>query len=218
MPSACIFADIEQHRTWTYWKGIDDLDYEHINSWLAQVEAETVGLLRQQGVPKSKITVSPLRRHPLPRQGSELRIPIRAKRFDRKTAAKLKSDFNRQHEKSYGYASDEPVEIFRLGLVTKSAAKAVSAPGIVRVNAPVEAQFRPHRRAAYFGPEHGWREGSVIERAQLKSTPAAGPLIVEEYDATTVVPPGWAAALDQWANILIARAKVRRRGVRRSVR
>ena len=205
------FADIEQHRTWTCWKGLDDLDYEHINSWLAQVEAETVGLLRQQGVPKSRTTVSRFADTRYHGQGSELRIPIRAKRFDRRTAAKLKSDFNRQHEKSYGYASEEPVEIFRLGIVTKSAARAVSAPGVVHVNPATEAPFRPHRRSAYFGSAHGWREVSVIQRDRLDSTPTVGPLIVEEYDSTTVVPPGWAASLDAWGNILLKRAKTNRR-------
>jgi N-methylhydantoinase A len=41
-------------------------------------------------------------------------------------------------------------------------------------------------------------------RAEL-STPRAGPVIVEEYDATCVIPPGWRAALDNAGNILIDR-------------
>jgi N-methylhydantoinase A len=43
----------------------------------------------------------------------------------------------------------------------------------------------------------------VVERAALASGVQAGPLIVEEYDATTVVPPGCAAGLDEWGNIVI---------------
>jgi N-methylhydantoinase A len=35
----------------------------------------------------------------------------------------------------------------------------------------------------------------------LRREPRAGPLIVEEYDATTVVPPGCRAALDADGNI-----------------
>ena len=31
----------------------------------------------------------------------------------------------------------------------------------------------------------------------------AGPLIVEDYDATTLVPPGWRAALDGDGSILL---------------
>jgi len=34
-------------------------------------------------------------------------------------------------------------------------------------------------------------------------TGRAGPLIVEEYDATTLVPPGCVARLDEFGNIAI---------------
>ena len=43
----------------------------------------------------------------------------------------------------------------------------------------------------------------VIGRDGLGSAPAQGPLIVEEYDATTVVPPGCAARLDDAGNIVL---------------
>ena len=60
-------------------------------------------------------------------------------------------------------------------------------------------------RRAYFGPEHGWHDVPVISRAALlDSPPREGPLIVEEYDATCVVPPGCRATLDSLGNIDIA--------------
>jgi N-methylhydantoinase A len=43
----------------------------------------------------------------------------------------------------------------------------------------------------------------VLERGGLAATPRPGPLIVEEYDATTVVPPGCTAALDGDGNIVL---------------
>ena len=57
-------------------------------------------------------------------------------------------------------------------------------------------------REAYFGPKTGWLETPVIVRADLAET-RQGPLIVEEYDATCIVPPGAAAALDDYGNIVI---------------
>ena len=67
----------------------------------------------------------------------------------------------------------------------------------------------PSSRAAYFGPghggaEHGTLETPVLDRGDLDRTPRPGPLIVEEYDATTIVPPGWSAYLDEYANIRLA--------------
>jgi N-methylhydantoinase A len=43
----------------------------------------------------------------------------------------------------------------------------------------------------------------VIERAELSAEPRDGPLIIEEYDSTCVVPPGCRAALDGLGNIVI---------------
>ena len=42
----------------------------------------------------------------------------------------------------------------------------------------------------YFGPERGWVTAPVIRRNDLTETPLQGPLIVEEYDTTIIVPPG----------------------------
>ncbi len=55
----------------------------------------------------------------------------------------------------------------------------------------------------YFGREHGWLETPILGRGPTSPTPRAGPCIVEEYDATCVVPPGARAALDAWGNIVI---------------
>ena len=60
-------------------------------------------------------------------------------------------------------------------------------------------------RPAYFGPEVGWLPTPLIGRANLVDAPRAGPLVIEEYDCTTVVRPGWQAGLDSWNNIVMER-------------
>ena len=57
-------------------------------------------------------------------------------------------------------------------------------------------------RRAYFG-ELGWLETPVLARADLAAG-RPGPLIVEEYDSTCVVPPGARAEIDAAGNIVIA--------------
>jgi N-methylhydantoinase A len=54
----------------------------------------------------------------------------------------------------------------------------------------------------YFGPDLGWRQTPIIDRPDL-TTPRDGPCIVEEYDATCVIPPGARASLDAHGNIVI---------------
>ena len=57
-------------------------------------------------------------------------------------------------------------------------------------------------RQAYFGRDHGWLETPVIMRSDI-GTGRAGPLIVEEYDATCVIPPQATVNLDDYGNMLI---------------
>jgi len=59
---------------------------------------------------------------------------------------------------------------------------------------------RAARRRAWFGPELGWLETPVIARAEIGAG-VGGPCIVEEYDATCLLPPGASARLDGYGNI-----------------
>jgi N-methylhydantoinase A len=61
------------------------------------------------------------------------------------------------------------------------------------------------QRRVYFGPNHGWIDTAVVDRTVLDGNGRAGPLIIEEYDSTTVVPPSWQASVDQWQNIILDR-------------
>jgi N-methylhydantoinase A len=53
-------------------------------------------------------------------------------------------------------------------------------------------------------PGSGWVETGIHQRDQLAAgTHIPGPAIVEQLDATTVVPPGAEAEIDAWRNIRI---------------
>ena len=54
----------------------------------------------------------------------------------------------------------------------------------------------------YFGPQAGWIVTPILSRGDL-ATPRPGPAVIEEYDATCVVPPGTRAGLDASGNIVM---------------
>ncbi|HWM77896.1 MAG TPA: hydantoinase/oxoprolinase family protein, partial [Methylomirabilota bacterium] len=62
---------------------------------------------------------------------------------------------------------------------------------------------RSGEREAYFGPGHGVIRTPVIGREDLDARPRPGPLLIDEYDATTLVPPDCPAHLDAHGNIVI---------------
>ena len=114
--------------------------------------------------------------------------------------ARLERDFHDEHERTYGHkAPDEAVEIVNLRL-TARVASSRSMP-----TAPMAGAGGPGRtsRDVYFGPGCGSLETSIVSRSDLAAAGVDGPVVVEEYDVTTVVPPGCSARLDEWSNIVI---------------
>ena len=47
-------------------------------------------------------------------------------------------------------------------------------------------------------------EARLLNRQSIGKTPNTGPIIIQEDDATLVVPPDCEATLDDWNNIIIA--------------
>jgi len=129
-------------------------------------------------------------------QTYELSVPLPDGPID---LAYLEEAYGREHEKTYGHraGADEPVELVSIQVVGQGLRAGPSVPERVR---PSRAEPKPPPpRPAYFGT---WIETPVLRRSDL-ARPRSGPLIVEEYDATCVVPPGARAELDAGGNILI---------------
>jgi N-methylhydantoinase A len=117
--------------------------------------------------------------------------------------ATLEEAFGREYERTYGHraGAEEPVELVNLRLVAQGVADGPRVPDRVDVGRDGGAA-RPAPRRAYFGSEAGWLPAPILHRADL-ATRTAGPFVVEEYDATCLVPPGAHAGLDGTGNIVI---------------
>jgi N-methylhydantoinase A len=129
-------------------------------------------------------------------QTYELSVPLPDGPID---FAYLEEAFGREHEKTYGHraGADEPVELVSIQVVGQGLREGASVPERVRPSRAEPAP--PPPRPAYFG---SWIETPVMRRSDL-AKPRSGPLIVEEYDATCVIPPGAKAELDAGGNIVI---------------
>ncbi|MEC7491188.1 MAG: hydantoinase/oxoprolinase family protein [Pseudomonadota bacterium] len=113
--------------------------------------------------------------------------------------SRLAAEFGDEHERTYGHQAEaEAVECVTLRLIARVNE---DRPELKGNTSGKSRKTRPSRNV-YFGPLHGQIETSVIARSNLER-PADGPRIIEEYDATCVVPPGWTATLDQSENIVL---------------
>jgi N-methylhydantoinase A len=135
-------------------------------------------------------------------QSFELTIPLPPDRRGAAGVDALRAAFAREHEQTYGHAAPgDPIQVVNLRVTAR-----LVRPGprpAVRLASDRAATAGGSRRA-YFGREHGTLATPVLARPDLGARPRPGPLLVDEYDATTLVPPGATAALDPHGNVLIA--------------
>jgi N-methylhydantoinase A len=111
--------------------------------------------------------------------------------------------FGREHERTYGHRAgpDEPVEIVSLRVIGQGLTDRPRVPGRVHIDRGGPAAAGTTRRV-YFGPDEGWITTPILTRGDL-ATARSGPAVIEEYDATCVIPPDTRARLDEWGNIVM---------------
>jgi len=134
-------------------------------------------------------------------QAYELTIPV--SRHDVPDAARMTADFHDEHFRTYAHrALTDRVVLVCIRAVAKVPTPAMQ---IRPTSRPAQPGTASATRQAYFGPGAGGglQTTRVVQRADLSGVTLAGPLIVEEYDSTCVVPPGASATVDQWNNIVI---------------
>jgi N-methylhydantoinase A len=120
----------------------------------------------------------------------------------RPTPAALRELFAQAHERQFGYRSDEEaVETMCVRLIARGARESSLAPG--RLGFPAERGRPNSARAVYFGPEIGAVETAVCARGEIEASWRAGPLLIEEFDSTSVVPPDGRARRIGWDTIEI---------------
>src|SRR5258708_859059 len=119
--------------------------------------------------------------------------------------ARLIAAFHGAHRTRYGYDMPEhAIELVTVRLTVRAARPA--PPGEARAaGADTLAAARRETRSVWF-PATGFVGTPVYDRARLPADAALdGPAIVEQMDATTVVPPGWDLRVDDAGNLILTR-------------
>ncbi|MSO91686.1 MAG: hydantoinase/oxoprolinase family protein [Acetobacteraceae bacterium] len=107
--------------------------------------------------------------------------------------------FGEEHQRTYGFHApeSEPMELMGLAVIARGIPDRPRLPPTIP---PARARTPASRRAWFAGA--GWVEVPVTDRAGLAAA-RPGPLIVQEYDATCLVPPEATVALDGFGNIVL---------------
>ncbi len=205
-----LYADVEHHYSRTVRRVLRDADPAELAFAWAELEAQARAQLEREGFPAERIEVRRAANMHYEGQIFDLTVAVEAGAID---PPALEESFGLEHERTYGHRAgpEEPVELVNVEVVGRGVSDRPRVPdrlhpgqsGTGSSGARASGPSQAGSRAAHFGPETGWLDTRVVARAELAAE-IEGPLIVEEYDATCVVPPGAGAVLDGYGNITIS--------------
>ena len=199
-----LYSEVAYHFTKTRKTLLATIDPAEIGAIVGEIEAEARARLAEDGFVEDRIAIERAAALHYQGQSFELEVPVPGGVIDRAVLTALDEAFGVEHEKTYGHRAgvEEPVELVTLKVVGRGFPDVPRAALAAKANLPASVIISQPLRQAYFGSVHGWRDTDVVNRADLDE-PRRGPCIVEEYDATCVIPPGSAASLDHYGNIVI---------------
>lgn len=113
----------------------------------------------------------------------------------------LAGQFDEAHQQRFGFKRDEPIQLITMRAIASAPADRLVLPRLER-GGPDPASARMRQTQAYF--DGTFLNTTVYDRERLVTgNRIAGPAIITERDATTVIHPGHVGEVDEYLNVLI---------------
>jgi N-methylhydantoinase A len=157
------------------------------------LEQDAFRALRSEGFATQKIRIEGRLDMRYTGQAYELTVPA---------TGDFVAAFQTAHEKRYGYRDPlRPVEIVNLRC---RATGITEKPVLSRIPQAPRGARKPAARAVRCVLDGEMQTATLIARGELRAGQSfAGPAIVSEYSATTLVPRGWKARVDDYGQIFL---------------
>ncbi|MBV6273117.1 hydantoinase/oxoprolinase family protein [Alcaligenaceae bacterium CGII-47] len=198
-----LMAKVEHESVIGFMHNLSEVGEATVNTRIQQLKAELAEQMQAEGYSAGEVQYSFLADMRYIGQAHELTVHVPVQDDGKLVSLHaLAHAFSNEHHRTYGHrADDQAVECVTLRAIGSVKPKEVSWAQVLRLK-DYQASQAPRTRDAYFGREHGLMSVPVLKRADL-SVAQEGPFIVEEYDSTTVVPPGWSARLQDMGTICL---------------
>ena len=190
----------------TVYQRFSTLDAAALQAGFEELEEQARRQLEHDGLPADRILIQRVADCRYLGQGYELRVDVASGAIDDAWVEKVRADFHDIHEREYSRRFEDSdieipnVRIRGIGLMPPLRVPEAEAGGTSPEAAP------RYERDAWFrvGGELRKVATRFYDRAELKAgNRLEGPAIVNQYDSTTVIPPGLTARIDRFGNIVI---------------
>jgi N-methylhydantoinase A len=185
----------------TYVRRLDAVDGTSLDAMYGEMRAQAIAVVQESAV-AGEVMVARSADARYVGQGYEVTVPIPLGRLDAAALARVRASFHEVYAARYGYANPaEPVEAvtWKLSAVGGSPRIALAKAAARRGDGAPKGT-----RRAYFPEARGYVDTPVYDRYALAAgARVEGPAIVEERESTTVLPPGTAATVDDYASLIV---------------
>jgi len=195
-------AEVEHHTARTVLFDTSAADRTVLRRVLEEMRADLAARIRAEGFGEEAVQMRALADLRYRGQSSEIMVALASLDPDGAALREAEEAFESEYERIYGHRGDHRVfELVNCHLVA-TVIRGVEHQG----RWPEEALGGTATfatREVYFGPETGSVRTPVLGREALDEHLRPGPLLVQEYDTTIVVPPGCHASRDRHGNVLV---------------
>ncbi len=195
----CLLVDIRHDFSAMYQSLADDVDAAHLEASFAELEVQARDRLAFEGIADRDMVMERSVNMRYAGQWRSLTLPIGS---GPSALPNTVEAFQADYQAQYSYLNRQaPVEIYQLSLTATGRLPRVQFQQFELVGGT--AHPCGHRRVV-FDAAGDPELSAVYERNDLPpGVSVHGPAIIEQPDATTVIPPGYVATVDEWLNLRI---------------
>jgi N-methylhydantoinase A/oxoprolinase/acetone carboxylase beta subunit len=190
----------------TTYQRLSALDAPALQARFEELEAQAAAQLAADGIEGDRVVVQRIVEARYLGQGYELRVDVGGGAIDDGWAEKLRADFHDIHEREYSRRfEDSDIEVPNIRVRGIGLMPELTTPEVEAGDESADEALR-HEGEAWFLVDGELTEVTTryYDREALRAgNRLAGPAIVNQYDTTTVIPPGIDAHVDRFGNIVI---------------
>jgi N-methylhydantoinase A/oxoprolinase/acetone carboxylase beta subunit len=183
-------ADIERNYVRAFDYILDKDMLAKANEILSGMVSAALASAQQHGHEKSAVRINKYADVRYKKQASDISVLLPEGDLSPSQVDRIHASFDEEHQLTFGHSfPDMPLEVVNLRVVSSiSIEKPVM--GTLKETTRQFSRKRAAFRKAYWGSEIGFLQVPVIEITDVGERPLEGPVFIDTYDTTIVVPPG----------------------------
>jgi N-methylhydantoinase A/oxoprolinase/acetone carboxylase beta subunit len=201
-----IATDMVYEYAATTYQRLSKLDVPALQRRFEELEEQAVRQLEDDGIPADRVVIQRIVDARYLGQGYELRVDVASGQIDDAWVERVRADFHDIHEREFTRRfEDSDIEIPNIRVRGIGLMPALSTPELEAGDESPDAALR-HEGEAWFLVDGVLEQVTTryYDRTALRAgNRLEGPAIVNQYDSTTVIPPGIWATVDRFGSIVI---------------